>query len=288
MTKFEFAQAIAENIEGAEAATIIKNGQELNIVRIYAEGSNIAPMVYVDRFFDEGFSIARATEEVEAAASRNAVDPAGAEVVTSIVENYDVAKDYLQLRLVNKYAKPEVFKEAEEYGFSDLCLVPYISGLEIPGVPETGAVKVTKSLLDSWGITADEAIKVAAENSNRKQYDMVPLDKMIASMLVMGEVEAPDPDPIPSTPMYVLTNAEKYFGAYAVIAMKDNLDEKFPNGYIVLPSSIHEVIVVPAECYDAGMETMVREINATTVDPTEQLSDNVYIINGGNVNTNVA
>ena len=48
--------------------------------------------------------------------------------------------------------------------------------------------------------------------------------------------------------------------------------------FFILPSSIHELLIVP----DNGimdlrhLESMVREVNATTVDPSEKLTDNVY------------
>ncbi len=48
--------------------------------------------------------------------------------------------------------------------------------------------------------------------------------------------------------------------------------------FFILPSSIHELLIVP----DNGMmdlkalEQMVREVNETTVDPAEKLTDNVY------------
>jgi hypothetical protein len=41
---------------------------------------------------------------------------------------------------------------------------------------------------------------------------------------------------------------------------------------------VHEVIVLPAELADKSpMASMVREVNATTVSPEEQLSDHVYM-----------
>jgi len=45
-----------------------------------------------------------------------------------------------------------------------------------------------------------------------------------------------------------------------------------------LPSSIHELLIIPDNGnFDLkSLENMVKEVNATTVDPADQLTDNVY------------
>lgn len=60
-------------------------------------------------------------------------------------------------------------------------------------------------------------------------------------------------------------------------AARKNLKEMFPDGYIVLPSSIHEVIVIPKDIEEKDvLIEMVRNINATQVEPQDRLADNVY------------
>ena len=47
--------------------------------------------------------------------------------------------------------------------------------------------------------------------------------------------------------------------------------------FYILPSSIHEWIVVPASVQDPDvLRSIVQEINGSTVDEAEQLSDSVY------------
>jgi len=58
----------------------------------------------------------------------------------------------------------------------------------------------------------------------------------------------------------------------------DKAAERAGGDFYILPSSIHEVLIVPDNgMMDlAALENMVREVNATTVDPSEKLTDNVY------------
>ena len=51
---------------------------------------------------------------------------------------------------------------------------------------------------------------------------------------------------------------------------------------IILPSSTHEVILVPynKELAETDFKAMVREVNETQLEPEEYLSNNVYVYDG--------
>lgn len=81
-------------------------------------------------------------------------------------------------------------------------------------------------------------------------------------------------------PLYIVTNKSKTFGAASLLLphIMEKIGE-FLGSFYVLPSSIHEVLVIPAS---SAMETseligMVRQINETELLPEEVLSDNIYL-----------
>ena len=80
--------------------------------------------------------------------------------------------------------------------------------------------------------------------------------------------------------MYVLGNDKKLFGAAAMFyqGVLEEFSEKQQKSFYVLPSSVHEVILIPDDGMVNGEELwkMVCEINATQVDPEEVLTDSVY------------
>lgn len=81
--------------------------------------------------------------------------------------------------------------------------------------------------------------------------------------------------------MYVLTNTQKVFGASVIVNtdVMDRICDIFPEGFTIIPSSIHEVMIVPGEDHDRYQELgeMVRSVNMTSaVSPEEVLSDRVY------------
>lgn len=81
--------------------------------------------------------------------------------------------------------------------------------------------------------------------------------------------------------MYILTNSVGINGATSII-YKDairNFADKLKTDFYILPSSIHEVILVPYEdsISREELKDMVNEVNCTQVPVEEILSDRVYI-----------
>lgn len=87
---------------------------------------------------------------------------------------------------------------------------------------------------------------------------------------------------LPDGEMKVLTNSEKFYGAAAIIYGKDkirNLAEEEGCDIVIIPSSVHECILLP---YDRSMSfeclnAMVNEVNTSEVREEEILSDHVYM-----------
>ena len=80
--------------------------------------------------------------------------------------------------------------------------------------------------------------------------------------------------------MYVLSNADKLNGAAALLDAKtmEDISEKLGGDFVVLPSSIHEVLLVKDDGNASlpELKNMVEEVNATQVAPEEKLTDSVY------------
>ena len=80
--------------------------------------------------------------------------------------------------------------------------------------------------------------------------------------------------------LYVLSNRLRSFGAAAVLYEErlEMIGEVLGENYYVLPSSVHEVIIIPES--DAPgqkkLSEIVTEINETQVDDEEVLSNNAY------------
>ena len=79
---------------------------------------------------------------------------------------------------------------------------------------------------------------------------------------------------------YVLTNTAKINGATAILYpnLLQEIGEATQSNFFILPSSIHEVILMKdnGDMNAEELQRMVMEINRTQVAPEEVLSDEVY------------
>ena len=80
--------------------------------------------------------------------------------------------------------------------------------------------------------------------------------------------------------MYVLSNRIRSYGAAAILYDNrlEGIGAYLKSNYYVLPSSVHEVIVIPehAAVGKEELSAMVAEINRTQVEAEEVLSDRAY------------
>ena len=80
--------------------------------------------------------------------------------------------------------------------------------------------------------------------------------------------------------MYVLTNHIRSGGAAAILypGRLETIGAYFKENYYILPSSIHEVIIIPESraLPKAEMECVIREVNETQVQAEEFLSNHAY------------
>jgi hypothetical protein len=84
----------------------------------------------------------------------------------------------------------------------------------------------------------------------------------------------------PDDKMFVLSNEKRINGASALLDDKimDEVREQVGDNFYILPSSVHECLIIPADevIELRELENMVKEINETKVEPKDRLSNHVY------------
>lgn len=193
-------------------------------------------------------------------------------------------KDFICYKLVNRKANQGLFQDMPHLNVNDDLSVAYYLQLE------SGATAViTNQMLDVWNITGEDVgnylWKIAEKNTMKKNP---PVFKALIDILLE---EAPQEfremikDNIPDnmTEIYVLTNENKVYGASTLLyeegkVLQECMKTVGCQGMYILPSSIHEVILLPdsTEMDKNEMMQMVQEVNRTKVAPADVLSDNVF------------
>ena len=257
------ARHIIEALENrgykASEKLVDKNGVTLHGL-ILENGETVRPTVYLDDFDDED----EAVEEIVKIFERP----------LPTVNIGEIARpENLRIAIANKgNAGTDLTRE-----FLDLEAYVYCNVGEFGG--GFGSFKVSKANVKAFGLSEDELFKVAGLNS-KGETKAQTLYEVLTEMMG-GRTEflfgLEDDDR-----MWVLSNASKYRGASAMLDTEtlESVASKVDSDLLVLPSSIHEVIVVPASMGDArDFAEMVRDINRTEVEAVDRLSDTVYHFN---------
>lgn len=152
-------------------------------------------------------------------------------------------------------------------------------------------IKITERMLEAYGVSVMELHNQAMLNMRKDGYGFWKMDDMIREMSNEQEGEEKVTESVPecrsadeSKPviMYILTNSVKMYGAAGILDqefVKENLGQK---DYYMLPSSVHEVIFVPAifGLEWEALNEMIREVNKDVVSEEDHLSDHYYFYEG--------
>lgn len=263
------------------------NGTWLTGICFHIPGENISPLVYMEPFYDE-IRQGKPINEVMEKIAEQAVNSRGIqnEMAEIRMDDYASVKDHLNMILVNTKANRRVLSRMPHREMEDLSAILRV---EIP-MPEgkgTGSVKVTNDLMEYWGVDEEQLFNTALKNMEKNASPMLMDIENVMEEILSGTSEnhnlLASPGEINRSPfetMYVLSNASRINGAAMLLSpdVMKRIGEIFPEGVYILPSSIHEVLIVPknGKAEPAELGKMVREVNRAEVAKEEVLSDRIY------------
>lgn len=257
--------------------TIKNNSTQKDSISILFTGENVSPAIYLDYFYERY----RETVPVEQIAEQILVcychSKKTGRTDFSFYLDFEKVKEHIFCKIVNYEKNMPVLDLIPHERFLDLAIVYYCE-VESDSFG-TGTVLVQNTHLLLWGIDQKRLHETAVYNTlHDARYDLVEISELVEDMTGV----AVDSRLARVLPMYVLTNNKKYFGAVNLYfnEVLEEIAEQLEADYYVLPSSIHECMVVPAEdsvkLHGADYQEMVQEINDEFVAPEEILSDSVY------------
>lgn len=263
------------------------NGTELDGITIMEKDKNIAPTIYINSFYDryrEGVSLKAVVSEIIRIYNQN---KNSININADYFENYENVRKTIVYKLVNYQKNKKLLEDVPYKRVLDLAVVFYCLIEQRKGVSATALIH--NEHLRIWNVTEDEIYNDALKNTPvLLAGSIVPMSKILSE--IAGTAQADNDEKVCKYTgediLYVLTNSSRVNGAACILY--DNLLKKFANDVhsdlYILPSSVHEVIIVPKKnAFDKSeLADMVREVNEQGVSQDEILSDNVYEYNRKN------
>lgn len=270
-------QKLGEDYKVFIRKTVKNNSVELAGVAIERPGDNIAPLFYV------------ADEEIDVCGAKTVAEHIVAQYKTNkSIERFDTNHLLTREYLLNNVEPKAIGYEANKVSLKAMPhrRVADIAGIYIVVVSEEDegitSYTVTHEIMEKLHLDMQELDTAAKRNYFKKRQiqlldvlqTMQELRTGMVSEANVGEVE------ISRENMYTLRDSRKINGASVILydEILQKVADKADGNLIILPSSIHEVMIIKEE---AGIDIdyvkkMVKDINNTAVDPQEVLTNSVY------------
>lgn len=246
---------------------------------IRKEGEDSASVIYLDSYYvcyeNDEMSLEGVAEDIYEVFVRNET-PAE---LKEALNDFQKIKDRVVCCLVNRESNEALLEDVPWVPFCDLAVVFHVLFKE----EREGSLSslIHHEQVKAWNTSVDELRRLAGENTPRlRPYRFRSMLEIIREMngLPVSDGEEAGPG---EKAMYVLSNKSGVHGAAAVLydnALRD-ISEKLGADFVILPSSIHEMIVLP---YDKSLRMkelgeIVEVINETEVSREDRLSDHVYL-----------
>lgn len=250
---------------------------------ILESGNNISPTIYLEPYFkryEQGTSYPEITRQICEYYNEHRFTHS---VDTSFFTCLEHVRPQIVYKLVNYDKNRELLEEIPHFTYLDLAIVFYY--LVPDNTKGNASILIYNSHLTYWNISKDMLLLLAGQNTPQLlpwRYDSMMSLLFPSQNELLGENRQETPD-IPGSetlPMHILTNNRRFLGACCILypnALKE-ISEDLKDNLILLPSSIHEFIVVPASFTDNAqfLRDIVCEVNLTGVLPEEVLSDSIY------------
>jgi len=298
----EFCEVIKEKVvaslpeyefDKVSLETVVKNNDNTKTgLTMLKKGSNVSPVIYLDEAYDS-YIQGKNVDDIALDVKKAYLDAMTVNSVMDLKTDKMLNKDNLFVKIVNYDSNKERLKNVVHKKHLDLAIT-----VRMLASSEDGAIvsaTLDPKLLGDLGMSKEEVIDYAIENTKKLfpikistmeetllssiaadfgedsfEYEMMKMDLEMA----IGSM---------GPQMIIVSNEMGVNGATSILYEDEIATFAKDEDYVVLPSSIHEVIMLKMEpgMDEDYMRDMVRSINGSdVVNDMDVLSDNIYKYDG--------
>ncbi len=275
VVKDNVSLSLGKNISLEIHTTLKNNDRERVGLTISDEQVNISPTIYLEEYykqFQDGIPVDCIVSSIV-----NLYHQVKFEHVWQVqtLKSFDALRSKVVFKLIHAPRNEKILSTMPHTVYLDFAIVFYV----LFDVDETGTatIPITNDLMHFWGTNAKELYRLACENAK----ELLPASLKPMYVVIEELTGKPlDNDDIDEDIMFVLTNSLRTFGAACLLydGILEQIAAQLNENFYVLPSSIHEVIIIPESKGPEreDLNDMIQEVNETQIDVEEILSDHVY------------
>lgn len=271
--------------KGMEVRTFVaeKNNGIHKKGMIFENGTEtISPVIYLEEAYVEflkGKNINEIVSEIILAYDQTVSFPI--ESVKKLMD-FENVKDKIVFKVIN-LEKNKIQLEKRPYiKTMDLAIVFYVLHM-FDG--NSSRMEITNDHLKAWNTTKEELMKYSLQNTPT----LLPVTFRKLEHLLNDVIEKSMMKQLGDFPvnMYIVSNEFYYLGASSIFypGIMERIEMKLGGDFYLIPSSVHEWIVIPRDLQGKGREeisTIIHTINETLVAEEEILSEHCYLYSAKN------
>lgn len=275
------------------------NNVKLKTVTIFEKNKNIAPSLHLKEFMDENEDDVNVEEIAEKILQAYEECKPADSIQMDDFKVFDMIKNRICYKLCNTELNKELLNSLPSIPIFDLSIVFFVDfSHEFIG---KGHVNITYKHMEMWGVTTEELMRAAANNTLKtlglRFENILNVLDSLRTKLAGDRQETEDINIIMEAignsccdkgTMWVLSNNDNCWGTSVILndGVAKSISDKFKTGYFIIPSSIHELIIIPDDslAYESDsfemvckkLIEMIASVNDTELSKEEILSYNLY------------
>lgn len=266
------------------------NGVQFQGLQIRLPEQNADPTIYLEGFYQEFQRGASMKDILKEIADLRVEKDIPKQIEVNDLLNFDKVKNNIVFEVVGAEANKERLTEIPHKTVHDMAYTYRIMIGQI-GENANATIQITNGIMEQLGVDKDTLHELSIKNTPQMLAPKFnSMGETLKELFANNGAADPEmqkfieflnsPEAEGIVPMYVLTNEINVKGAAALFypGMQEWIGEQVAGDYFVLPSSLHEVIIVPdnGEMDFRELREMVQEINTTQLSPDEVLTNEVY------------
>ena len=265
---------------------VVKNNDvHLTGVMIKRENETVTPNIYINELYEK-YSSGMNLDEIVGDIADLRIEhdpPEEAQSIGSIFTNYEMVKQRLEIHLCDMELNRDKLKNQVYTEQGDFAATYHIK-IGGDGMLR-GSATVTPNLLKSWGITEEQLREDSLRAEHSKGAVFTDIEALVAEKILgLKPINLLDKqndiiDNGDGFSLYCLTCEDYRYGASMILRedVMDKVSKLMGGDFYILPSSIHETLIVPTTTQMTleDMSIMVQDANKEAVEPEDKLSDKV-------------
>lgn len=288
MTKKQFAEQLAKTLNAIYKETewdvktkiVLKNNDTDHYGLILCRpGDTASPTIYIDEFYNDFLNKKSTIPEIAEQISTLVCSVRDhASLYEKMAFDLESCRNKIIYRLISYNKNKRLLQNIPHLPFLDFAITFHVmcryteeKGLE--------TMRITNQLMENWNISVKDLFKMAKKNTPELFPPRIEsLQDVLAGYLGQKITDKTEELPFP---ILMVSNRQGINGATVLLYenLIKNISAQFGGNLFLLPSSIHEFLLMPQAEEDTleDLSRMVAQINHDQVRAEEVLSDHAYL-----------